>query len=143
MAVKEQEGTLTGAGFSRVIGNNFPLPFQIEEIVVGSKFLGTNEIRIDIDRSSVHEGHNQSLVTGVEELQCAAAPVFGLLDLRQDKSRLQGVQEFVWNQRIESGAGPANQHVPKIQAGFPLGVKPGENTRSGVRVVLHGNAVFA
>src|SRR5262245_61635256 len=114
MAVKEQEGALTGAGFSRVIGNNFSLPFQIEEILVGGKFLGVSEMRIDIDRSSIHEGHNQSFVTRVEELQCAAAPVFGLLDLRQNKSRLQGVQEFVWNQRIESGAGAANQHVPKI-----------------------------
>jgi len=82
-------------------------------------------------------------VTGIEKLQRPAAPVFGLFDLGQDKSRLQGVEEFVWNQRIESGAGPANQHVPEKQAGLALGVEPGKNTRSGVRVVLHGNAVFA
>ena len=34
MAVKEQEGALTGAGFSWVVRNNFSLPFRIEEILV-------------------------------------------------------------------------------------------------------------
>src|SRR5215831_13133616 len=30
-----------------------------------------------------------------------------------------------------------------IQAGFPLVTEPGKNTRSGIRLILHGNAVFA
>src|SRR5262245_11733201 len=82
-------------------------------------------------------------MTGIDELYRPSAPVFWLFNLRQNQSRLERLQEFVWNQGVEGGAGAANHHIPEIQAGFPLGAEPGKNSSSGVRMILHGNAVSA
>src|SRR5215475_1859686 len=82
-------------------------------------------------------------MTGIDELYRPSAPVFWLFNLRQNESRLERVQEFVWNQGVEGGAGAADHHIPKIQACFPLGAEPGKNSGAGVRVILHRYAVFA
>src|SRR5262245_53607306 len=82
-------------------------------------------------------------MTGIDERYRPSAPGFWLFTLRQNESRLERLQEFVWNQGVEWGAGAANHHIPEIQAGFPLGAEPGKNSGSGVRMILHGNAVSA
>src|SRR6266545_1201335 len=81
MQIEKRKRGLTRSRSGRVVHNDLLAPFGVEQIFVGFDFLRLGNFRVDKKSASLRRRHHQETLSRIDEVQSAAAPLLGVLDV--------------------------------------------------------------
>src|SRR4029077_4023115 len=90
--IKKSKCRLSRSGPTRIVHDQFALPFWIEQILVGLELLGVDELGIIENNAALERGHNHQCTVRIEKFQSPTAPRFGIFNVRENQCWLQRIE---------------------------------------------------
>src|SRR6266850_819438 len=125
--IKKSKCRLSRPRSARIVHDQFALPLWIEEILVGLELLRVDELGIVKNDAALEWGHDHQCSVWIEKLQAAAAPSFGIFNVREDQRRLQGIEGTRRNHRFKPRRGAMDENVPEVSSGLSFREHPRRN----------------